>query len=141
MLSKHGETKPLDKQKSSSAWTLDKHGRIIRKQPPNQILLPLDPISDPKGEFLPGLELGAADRIRATHQEMLHAGAYKVHQRLTTTMNYFISRRFVEQTLVNRCDICLRQQVRRVATPAVPVRAFHPMQRVSLISLIAGTNT
>jgi len=138
-LSKSGETKCLNKQNCANSWKLDKLGRLVRKQPPHQIILPLDPIPDPKGNFLPGLELGAADRIIATHKKMLHAGAHKVHQQLTTTMNYFISRRVVERTLVNQCDICLRQQVRRVATPIVPVRAFHP-SGFSWISLTAITN-
>ena len=125
-------TKRLNKQICSNSWILDKIGRIVRRRPPHQILLPMDPISDSKGEFLPGLELGATDRIRRTHTEMLHAGAYKVHQHLTKEMNYSIPRRAVEQALVNQCDVCMRQQVRRVATPAVPVRAFWPMQRVQL---------
>ena len=47
-------------------------------------------------------------------------------------MNYFISRRVVERALVNQRDVCLRQQVRKVVTPAVPVRAFWPTQRIQL---------
>lgn len=104
----------------------------MRKRPPNQILLPVQPIAGPTGECLPGLELGATDRIRRTHIEMAHAGAYKVHRYLTKNLNYFVPRRVVEQALVNQCDVCMRQQVRRVATPSVPVRAFWPMQRVQL---------
>ena len=131
-LQKHCRTNRLNKQKCSSAWQLDEFGRLVRRQQPHQILLPIEPIPDSAGGFLPGLELGAADLIRAIHKKMLHAGAHKVHQQLTKSMNYFVSRRAVEGALVNRCDVCLRQQVRRVVTPAVPVRAFWPTQRIQL---------
>jgi len=126
------KTKRLNKQKCCAAWKLDELGRLVRRQEPQQMLLAEEPIPDSKGGFLPGLELGAADLIRLLHSKMLHAGAHKVHQHLTKTMNYFVSRRTVERALVNRCDVCLRQQVRRVVTPAVPVRAFWPTQRIQL---------
>ena len=41
----------------SASWELDKFGRLMRGQPPNSILLPVEPISDSKGHR----ELGAAD--------------------------------------------------------------------------------
>ena len=132
-LRKCEKTKRLSKKKRAISWKLDTFGRIIRKKEPHQILLPLEPIpAEDEGDFLPSLEMGAADRIRKTHTDMLHAGAYKVHKHLTQDQNYCVPRRLVEETLVNQCDICLKQVVRRVATPAVPVRAFWPMQRVEL---------
>ena len=121
----------LDKGKCPKTWKLDKHSRIINKEPPHRVLLPLDPISNSKGGWLPGLELGRDDRITQVHQELMHAGAFKVHQYLTKTLNYAISRRKV-QDMLRMCTVCVRQQVRRVATPAVPVRAFWPMQRIQL---------
>ena len=52
------------KQKSSASWELDKFGRLVRRQQPHQILLPVVPISNSKGGgFLPGLELGPVDLI------------------------------------------------------------------------------
>ena len=131
-LEKYSKTKRLNKQHCSASWQVDKHGRLVRTQPPHQILLPLEPIVNDKGGFLVGLDLGAAERIRNVHAELLHAGAFKVHQHLTKTLNYFVPRRLVEKTLVNRCETCMRQRVQKVATPIVPVRAFWPMQRVQL---------
>ena len=105
-LQKFSKTKRLNKQKCSGLWELDEHCRLVRKQAPHQVLLPLDPIPSSEGGFLPGLELGAGDRIRKTHKEMLHAGALKVHQQLTQTMNYFIPRRAVEQTCKPLRHLC-----------------------------------
>ncbi len=132
-LSKSQVSNRLNKTKCPTVWVLDKHGRLTRKEWPFQVLLAHEPIPNPRGEgFLPGLELGLANRVHKVHTELLHAGTYKVHQHLTKTMNYFVSRRAVGQTLVNQCSICMRRQPQRVATPAVPVRAFWPMQRVQL---------
>lgn len=63
-LQKCNTTKRLNKRCSPS-WKVDEHGRLVRTQPPHQILLPLEPIADGKGGFLMGLDLGAADRIRS----------------------------------------------------------------------------
>ena len=118
--------------KSTRLWMLDEHGRLVRKNPPHQVLLPVEPIPNQNGGFLQALDLGAAARISAAHQDLLHAGAYKVHQYLTKKLNFFVSRRIVEKALVNNCSTCMRRQVRRVPVPLVPVRAFWPMQRVQL---------
>ncbi len=131
-LSRREDTGHLNKQACPPLWKLDEYGRLVRKDPPHQILLPADPIPNTKGGFLPGLELGSIERIWQVHNTLLHAGCNKVHQYLTKNLNYCVSRRDVQQVLVNKCDVCMRQQVHRVVTPAVPIRAFWPMQRIQI---------
>ena len=132
-LARYADIGHLNKQKCTALWKLDDHGRLVRRAPPHQILLPTEPIPNKQQDgFLPGLELGCTERIWQVHNALMHAGSNKVHQYLTKTMNYNVSRRDVQHTLVNKCAVCMRQQVHRVVTPAVPIRAFWPMQRVQL---------